>query len=151
MPDIERTHAIAFLLRQAAAKHRVVPYQQIHRLFVAGEPLDLRYRALEDAISLLSDCAALDYGCLMALDNGLPGNDFFRRYKRHRPKEFVAVMGYGSAGGSLSKKRVIVEAERARVFAHAAESLETSSLDDGIVPKTVFHSRPRGRSQLPPL
>ncbi|BBP97126.1 hypothetical protein BSFA1_22550 [Burkholderia sp. SFA1] len=151
MSDIERTNAIAVLLRNAAAKHGVVPYQQIHRLFVAGEPLGLRYQALEDAISLLSDCAALDYGCLMALDNGLPGDDFFRRYKRHRPKEFVAVMGYGSAGRSLSKKRVIVEAERARVFAHAAESLETSSLDDGIVAKTVFHSRPRGRSQLPPL
>jgi hypothetical protein len=121
VPDNERINAIAVLLQRAARQHRFVPYQKLHTLFLDEEPLTLRYRALEDAIALLGDCAELDYGCLMALDNGLPGDDFFNRFKRHRPHEFEAVMGYASTGRSLIKKRVIAEAERARVFIHAAQ------------------------------
>jgi hypothetical protein len=118
--DNERINAIAVLLRCAAKTQRFVPYQKLHTLFLHEEPLTLRYRALEDAIALLGDCAELDYGCLMTLDNGLPGDDFFNRFKRHRPHEFEAVMGYASTGRSVLKKRVIAEAERARVFMHAA-------------------------------
>ncbi|MDR5814764.1 hypothetical protein QCE62_14360 [Caballeronia sp. LZ033] len=47
---------------------------------------------LHDAADSLCDCARLDYGCLMALDNGLPGEDFFQRFKHNRPHEFEAVM-----------------------------------------------------------
>jgi hypothetical protein len=121
MHDTERVNIIAFLLQRAAKHQRFVSYRKLHTLFAEKEPLEVRYRALEDAIALLSDCAAYDYGCLMALDNGLPGDEFFNRFKRNHPREFEAVMGYASAGRSVTKKRVLAEGERTRVFRHAEE------------------------------
>ncbi|WP_233835464.1 hypothetical protein [Paraburkholderia sp. ZP32-5] len=120
--NIDRTRNIAAMLLRAARRRKLVTYQELHALFGPGEPLDCRYRALEDAARSLSDCAALDYGCLMRLDNGLPGDDFFNRFRRGRPGEYEKVMGFASAGRSTTKKRLIAEAERERVFEHASRT-----------------------------
>jgi hypothetical protein len=116
----DMTRDIASMLLRAAKRKRLVTYQELHALFSRDEPLQSRYRALEDAARLLSDCASLDYGCLMSLDNGLPGDDFFNRFRHGRPREYEKVMGFGSAGRSTTKKRLIADAERRRVFEHAS-------------------------------
>ena len=118
--DIDRSRDIAAMLLRAARRKRLVTYQELHALFDRDEPLHSRYRALEEAARSLSDCASLDYGCLMSLDNGLPGDDFFNRFRHGRPREYEKVMGFGSAGRSTTKKRLIADAERLRVFEHAS-------------------------------
>ncbi|MFT4066490.1 hypothetical protein [Paraburkholderia sp.] len=130
--NIDRTRDIAAMLLHAARRRKLVTYQQLHALFGRGEPLHSRYRALEDAARSLSDCAALDYGCLMSLDNGLPGDDFFNRFRRGRPREYEKVMGFASAGRSTIKKRLIAEAERRRVFEHAARTAASVNAGDWI-------------------
>jgi hypothetical protein len=127
--NIDRTRGIAAMLLRAARRRKLVTYQELHALFDRGEPLHSRYRALEDAARSLSDCAALDYGCLMSLDNGLPGDDFFTRFRRDRPGEYEKIMGFASAGRSTTKKRLIAEAERQRVFEHASRT--AASVNDG--------------------
>lgn len=119
--NTDRTRDIATMLLRAARRKRLVTYQELHALFSRDEPLHSRYRALEDAARSLSDCASLDYGCLMSLDNGLPGDDFFNRFRHGRPHEYEKVMGFGSAGRSTTKKRLIADAERRRVFEHASQ------------------------------
>ncbi|MBC8728977.1 hypothetical protein [Paraburkholderia sp. UCT2] len=119
--NMDRTRNIAAMLLRAAKRKRLVTYQELHALFGRDEPLQSRYRALEDAARSLSDCASLDYGCLMSLDNGLPGDDFFNRFRHGRPREYEKVMGFGSAGRSMTKKRLIADAERLRVFEHASQ------------------------------
>jgi hypothetical protein len=128
--NIDRTRNIAAMLLRAARRRKLVTYQELHALFGPGEPLDSRYRALEDAARSLSDCAALDYGCLMRLDNGLPGDDFFNRFRRGRRGEYEKVMGFASAGRSTTKKRLLAEAERERVFEHASRTTASVNARD---------------------
>jgi hypothetical protein len=122
---VDRSRDIAAMLLRAARRKRLVTYQELHALFGRDEPLQSRYRALEEAARSLSDCASLDYGCLMSLDNGLPGDDFFNRFRHRRPREYEKVMGCGSAGRSTTKKRLIADAERRRVFEHASQVAES--------------------------
>src|ERR1700744_1335778 len=118
--NLGRTRNTATILLRAATRRSLVTYQNLHALFGPGEPLHSRYRALEDAARSLSDCEALDYGCLMRLDNGLPGDDFFNRFRRGRRDEYEKIMGFASAGRSTTKKRLLAVAERQRVFEHAS-------------------------------
>jgi hypothetical protein len=119
---------IAEVLQRAAQHRRLVTYKRLHSLFKTGDSLTERYRLLQDAAEFLSDCAQLDYGCLMSLDDGLPGEDFFQRFRHNRPHDFEAVLGYAAPGRSKIKRRFIAEAERQRVFQHAAaEKLRASS------------------------
>ncbi|MGF6965205.1 hypothetical protein OKW43_002210 [Paraburkholderia sp. WC7.3g] len=119
--NTDRTRDIAAMLLRAAKRKRLVTYQELHALFGRDDPLQSRYRALEEAARSLSDCASLDYGCLMSLDNGLPGDDFFNRFRHGRPREYEKVMGFGSTGRSTTRKRLIADAERLRVFEHASQ------------------------------
>jgi hypothetical protein len=130
--NTDRTHDIAAMLLRAARRKRLVTYQELHALFGRDEPLQSRYRALEDAARSLSDCASLDYGCLMSLDNGLPGDDFFNRFRHGRPREYEKVMGFGSAGRSTTKKRLIADAERRRVFEHASQTVASGSVQGAL-------------------
>ncbi|MDR5740000.1 hypothetical protein [Caballeronia sp. LZ016] len=123
---------IAALLQLAAKQKTLVSYQRLHALFVKGQSLTERYRTLQDAAQLLSDCKSLDYGCLMALHNGLPGDDFFTRFRMNRPTEFQAVMGFASPGRSTTKKRQIAERERARVYRHASQPESTVTAADSM-------------------
>jgi hypothetical protein len=69
----------------------------------------------------LSDCQQADYGVLLARDNGLPGPEFFQRFRKHRLDEYTAVAGdprYHNA--TMKQQRLIVDTERARVYAHVA-------------------------------
>jgi len=72
-------------------------------LFDVNVPLTTRYRLLARAIGLLSDCRQVDYGALLTLEGGLPGDDFFARFRSNRRGEFESVMGVGSLGRSKTK------------------------------------------------
>jgi hypothetical protein len=110
---------LAAMLRAAAVSRTLVPYKRLHGKFNESIPLVLRYDALEKAASTLADLKTLDYGVLLTLDNGLPGDDFFMRVKRFRRDKYEAVMGYSSTGRSIIKRRMIALPERERVFEHA--------------------------------
>ncbi|HZZ12224.1 MAG TPA: hypothetical protein VFE79_16170 [Paraburkholderia sp.] len=110
---------IALALQRAGAHRRLMPYQRFHALFVCQVPLAARYEALERAVASLAQTTALDYGVLLALDNGLPGAEFFRRFRRNRYADYLAVMGNGMHEQSLKRKRVLAAQERDRVFADA--------------------------------
>ena len=62
----------------------VLPYVKFHAMFERTVPLTERYRVLEAAVRTLADVSAVDYGVLLACDNGLPGPDFFQRFRRNR-------------------------------------------------------------------
>ncbi|SAK48024.1 hypothetical protein [Caballeronia ptereochthonis] len=111
--------SLVAMLRAAAASRTLVPYKRLHAKFDECIPLALRYDALEKAASTLADLKTLDYGVLLTLNNGLPGDDFFMRVKRFRRDEYEAVMGYSSTGRSIIKRRMIALPERERVFEHA--------------------------------
>ncbi len=88
-------------------------------------PLVQRYAALESAIESPADMREIDYGALMALDSGLPGAEFFRRYLRHRYGEYIEMMGDPKYHRqTLARKRVLVARERERVYAHAWTALK---------------------------
>ena len=115
MESMQVERIVATLLH-AAERERLVPYQQFHAIFGAGDPLTARYEALEQAVLSLSADSALDYGVLLTLCSGLPGDDFFRRFLKYRYDDFVAVMGASVHWKSIKRKRTLVDAERRRVF-----------------------------------
>ncbi|MDR5809277.1 hypothetical protein [Caballeronia sp. LZ019] len=110
---------LADLLRWAATGKHLVTYRRLHSCFEKNVPLNERYRLLEKAVHTLANPTLLDYGCLMSLANGLPGDDFFTRFKRLRAAEYLAEMGHGSLGRSTTKKRRIALLEREAVYRHA--------------------------------
>ena len=120
-PEAEMASRVAMALQRTAHNRRLLPYVKFHALFDRLVPLSRRYRALEGAINLLGDVTRIDYDVLLACDNGLPGPDFFQRYRKHRFDEFVAVMGDPRfCKQSRKQQRVLADQERGRVYAHAA-------------------------------
>jgi hypothetical protein len=117
--ETELSLQIAHALHRAAASKRLLPYQKFHSLCGKEIPLAQRYQALEAAISLLCGSAKVDYGALMSCDSGLPGPDFFQRFRKERLSEFVAIIGDPRfCRQSLKQKRVLVQLERERVYPH---------------------------------
>jgi|UPI0006D3C537 hypothetical protein len=127
--DAERIERIMLALRRAAERERLLPYQRFHAMFGATDPLVTRYDALERAVTSLAEISAVDYGVLLALDNGLPGLEFFRRFKKYRFDDFVAVMGPQIHWESIKRKRVLVEAERRRVYDDAKRKAASQILE----------------------
>jgi hypothetical protein len=125
----EVVNQIASALRHAAERQRLLPYKRFHSLFDPSEPVLQRMVALEKAVTRLGEETCVDYGALLALDNGLPGDDFFTRFKRNRRDEYVAVMGHGNCGQSITKRRLIAAAERDRVFADAKRRAMNADLE----------------------
>jgi hypothetical protein len=112
-------------LERAALQSTVLPYKRFHVLFPRTVPLTRRYEVLDAALRSLNDAPDIDYGVLLACDNGLPGPEFFRRYQKQRWDTYVAAMGdprFKSA--TLKNKRELVAAERQRVHQHALRARE---------------------------
>lgn len=119
--DTSLTTHLTSLLLHAARNRRVLPYTRFHSIFPHTIPLVARYAALESVLQHLSDCQQADYGALLARDNGLPGPEFFQRFRKHRLDEYTAVVGdprYHNA--TMNQQRLIVDTERARVYEHVA-------------------------------
>ncbi|MGF6602503.1 hypothetical protein P3T23_007255 [Paraburkholderia sp. GAS448] len=124
--DTTLTTHLTRLLLHAARNRRVLPYTRFHSIFPHTIPLAARYAALESVLQHLSDSQQADYGVLLARDNGLPGPEFFQRFRKHRLDEYTAVAGdprYHNA--TMKQQRLIVDTERARVYAHVATHFPT--------------------------
>ncbi|WP_250515156.1 hypothetical protein [Caballeronia sp. INDeC2] len=118
--ETELSQRLAKALWRCASHGQVLTYQRFHAQCDKGVPLPQRYAALESAIKTLADVNDIDYGVLMALDNGLPGAEFFQRYLRYRHGEYVMQMGDPKYHRqTLARKRTLVARERDRVYAHA--------------------------------
>ncbi|KAA1003896.1 hypothetical protein FVF58_34980 [Paraburkholderia panacisoli] len=103
----------------------MLPYSRFHALFPSAMTLAARHAVLDEALRHICDEQEVDYGVLFARDNGLPGPDFFKRYRVNRRNEYAALVGdprYHNA--TLKQQRLIAAAERARVYEHAARRVE---------------------------
>ena len=119
--DANLVTRLSRLLLNAARKKQVLPYTRFHSIFPDTHPLAVRYAMLESVLAELADCRKADYGVLLARDNGLPGAEFFQRYRKQRLDDYVAIVGdprYHNA--TVKQQRLIVDTERARVYAHFA-------------------------------
>jgi hypothetical protein len=124
----ELTQRVAQAVRRAAMKRTVLPYRRFHEICGPDVPYAQRYALLERALTTLCDMHALDYGVLLALDNGLPGDDYFRRYLKHRRPEYVAVVGDPMmVRQSVKKKWMLVRAERERAYADMLQRLAAAT------------------------
>lgn len=119
--DEQRIDQVVNLLRVAAEHKRLVSYKRFHALFEAVSPLRARYDLLDKAVRRLAEPQSVDFGVLLTSDNGLPGDEFFARFKASRPSEYDKVMGIGSCGRSVTRRRTLAESERLRVFAYARQ------------------------------
>lgn len=111
------------------AKHRgVLPYSRFHALFPGTTLLVARNAMLDEAVRSICDEQKADYGVLLARDNGLPGPDYFRRYRVNRRLEYTVLVGdprYHNA--TMKQQRLIVAAERERVYEHAAAQVRETA------------------------
>lgn len=119
--DEQRVTQVVDLLRVAAERERLVPYKRFHSLFNAALPLRARYDVLEQAVRCLAEPRCVDFGVLLASENGLPGDEFYVRFKATRRSEYDRVMGVGTCGRSATRRRTLAESERARVFAYVQQ------------------------------
>jgi hypothetical protein len=116
------TDRIIRALERAAAHEGVLPYARFHAMFERTVPLTERYLVLEKAVRALADVESTDYGVLLACDNGLPGPDFFQRFRKHRQTDYAAIVGTSPFNhATMKQKRLIASAERERVYTHARE------------------------------
>lgn len=109
------------MLLNSARKRGVLPYARFHALFPHTMTLSARQAMLDEALRVLGNDDEIDYGVLFARDNGLPGPDFFKRYRANRPSEYAALVGdprYRNA--TFKQQRQIAATERERVYEHAA-------------------------------
>jgi hypothetical protein len=119
--DATLTARLINTLMRTAKNRSVLPYSRFHALFPGTTLLVARNAMLDDAVRSICDEQQADYGVLLARDNGLPGADFFRRYRVNRRLEYTVLVGdprYHNA--TLKQQRLIVAAERERVYEHAA-------------------------------
>jgi len=128
--DHRTVSELANTLQRAAIERRCVSYQHLHSHFARETPISLRYCTLEQAAQTLCDLRVVDYGAMMALDNGLPGDDFFARFKYYRRDDYLAVMGHYATGRSITKRRLIADTERRRVFTHAITLAQVNKSTD---------------------
>jgi hypothetical protein len=116
----ELMERIARALVRTAIKRGVLSYQRFHDLCGPGLSYTERYGVLEKAVECVSDPRILDYGVLLALDSGLPGDDYFRRFYRYRHDEYVKTMGDPRIQRqSVKQKWALVRAERLRAYEDA--------------------------------
>lgn len=109
-------------LSRTALKGTLLPYGKFHALFPPAVPLVQRYAVLEAALSLLNESSEIDYGVLLACDNGLPGPDYFLRFRKWRPNAYIATMGDPRFKPQTVKgKWQLVAADRQRVYQHAVK------------------------------
>lgn len=119
--DATLTARVIDTLVRTAKSRSVLSYSRFHALFPSTTSLVVRNAILDDALRSICDEQDADYGVLLARDNGLPGPDFFRRYRATRRIEYTGIVGdprYHNA--TVKQQRLIVATERSRVYEHAA-------------------------------
>lgn len=119
--NIDIDAKVVRLLRRAAGRRAIVPYHAFHALFAGTVPLRERYGKLEAAAAALCDPGEVDYVALLATDSGLPGPDFFTRFKRFQSERYYAMLGADRHRTlRLAEKRLLADEARERVYVHHA-------------------------------
>jgi hypothetical protein len=107
------------LLRRAASRRGLIPYGAFHALFAPTVPLRERYEKLEAAAAALCEPRVADYASLLATASGLPGPDFYTRFRRVHPERYYATLGADRHRMlKLAEKRQLASEERERVYEH---------------------------------
>lgn len=126
--DAKLTARLIDLLVTTAKNRSILPYSRFHSLFSSTTSLVARNATLAEALRSICRDYDADYGVLLARDNGLPGSDFFRRYRANRRAEYTEIVGdprYHNA--TVKQQRLIVATERTRVYEHVAQQLQDRS------------------------
>ncbi|WP_146242673.1 hypothetical protein [Paraburkholderia silvatlantica] len=96
-----------------------MPYSAFHAQFAGDVPLRVRYARLEAAAAALCEPREADYASLLSTDSGLPGPDFYTRFKRLHTERYYATLGADRHRMlRLAEKRQFAKEERERVYAH---------------------------------
>lgn len=123
------------LLRRAASRRGVVRYGTFHSLFAPEVPLAQRYATLESVAAALCEPQIADYASLLATDSGLPGADFYARFRRLHAERYYATLGADRHRKlRLAEKRQLASEERQRVYEHYRSVLagqQPADEDDG--------------------
>jgi hypothetical protein len=115
----ELDEKVGRLLRRAASRRGLVSYGAFHALFPQTVPLRERYEKLETAAAALCEPRLADYASLLATDSGLPGPDFYTRFRRLHAERYYATLGADRHRMlKLAEKRQFASEERERVYDH---------------------------------
>jgi hypothetical protein len=126
--EVELEARIAQLLLRAARRRKLVPYGAFHALFPPDLPLGRRYVALEHAASGICEPQLADYAALLSTDSGLPGPDFYARFKRLHAERYYAVLGADrNRKLRLVEKQTFAHQVRQQVYRHARASAAAAS------------------------
>jgi hypothetical protein len=119
--DIEIETRITQLLVRAARRRRLVPYATFHAIFPPTIALARRYAMLEAVASAICNLKLADYAALLCTASGLPGPDFYSRFKRVQPERYYAVLGADrNRALKLAEKRRFASEVRDEVYRHAS-------------------------------
>ncbi|WP_322063001.1 hypothetical protein [Paraburkholderia sp. J63] len=113
------------LLQRAASRRGLVSYGAFHALFAQSVPLHERYEKLEAAAAALCEPRLADYASLLATASGLPGPDFYLRFRRLHAERYYAALGIDRHRMlKLAEKRQFASEERERVYDHYRSIVE---------------------------
>lgn len=113
------------LLQRAASRRGLVSYGVFHALFAQSVPLHERYEKLEAAAAALCEPRLADYASLLATASGLPGPDFYLRFRRLHAERYYAALGIDRHRMlKLAEKRQFASEERERVYDHYRSAVE---------------------------
>ncbi|MFD1554340.1 hypothetical protein ACFSHT_01690 [Paraburkholderia silviterrae] len=125
----ELDEKVGRLLRRAASRRGLVPYAAFHALFAQSVPLQTRYEKLEAAAAALCEPRVADYASLLATASGLPGPDFYLRFRRLHAERYYATLGADRHRMlKLVEKRQLASEERERVYDHYRSVVEVPVL-----------------------
>jgi hypothetical protein len=115
----ELDEKVGHLLRRAASRRGLVSYGAFHALFAQSVPLHTRYEKLEAAAAALCAPCVADYASLLATASGLPGPDFYLRFRRLHAERYYAMLGADRHRMlKLVEKRQLASEARERVYDH---------------------------------
>ena len=121
---------IAQLLLRAARHRKLVPYGAFHAIFPPNLSLNRRYAALEHTAASLCDLQLADYASLLCTDSGLPGPDFYARFRRLHAERYYAVLGADrNRKLRLVEKQRFAREAREQVYGHARAAREELSAE----------------------
>lgn len=91
--------------------------------------LSRRYAILERVAASICEPRVADYMSLLCTDSGLPGPDFYVRFRRLHADRYYAALGVDRTRAlKLNEKRLFAQEAREQVYCHCC-SLRTARLD----------------------
>ncbi|MGS0744227.1 hypothetical protein ACVBEF_20810 [Glaciimonas sp. GG7] len=113
--------AITALIKNAASASDNVAFNALYAFFPKNTPAQKVHATLEAACTGIAPSHLAIYSVVMVKkDTGLPGDAFFATFKAMHDDEYTAIAGDASLLHlTLVQKQLMVNAEKARVYAHA--------------------------------